>query len=353
MPSTTPKLTTLSLFEQMTLYNKKDMIFKLPWAYLPHKNFRQEMGFGPNDTIDMANVDMKTIQAFEKKYKVTVMYQWPNTHPEYLRHVNFEKYKHTVVFSGEMSTKTPLNKSLIDFEEWFVPQVPRMKLSKVQNLEYQLRVMLEDVFQLNYLDKHILLTKIDHDQLLERYNRFRRLRKREYRTWYRRKIWLPWKHLIRDGVRDWFFARDRCIPSPGGAYFYEINKQFESLSSDMNETLYSYFADFEDQFLHWYAATYGPHWNMSLEEEANVPFTRPTLYSPVTQSDEFYIYEKSGILPMERKRRAVGLKFCPTVPMKRSLRDADLNEERRVNKRRRRHANINGDPNMDKGIGLR
>lgn len=121
----------------------------------------------------------------------------------------------------------------------------------------------------------------------------------------------------------------------------------------MNETLYSYFADFEDQFLHWYAATYGPHWNMSLEEEANVPFTRPTLYSPVTQSDEFYIYEKSGILPMERKRRAVGLKFCPTVPMKRSLRDADLNEERRVNKRRRRHVNINGDPNMDKRIGLR
>ncbi|XP_026682395.1 uncharacterized protein LOC103513381 [Diaphorina citri] len=189
MPSTSPLTTTLSLFEQMTLVNKKDLIFKLPWAFQPHQNFRKEMGFGPNDTIDMSKVSLATIEAFEQKYKVTVMYQWPNTHPAYLNYLNYQKWNHTLVFSGEMSTHTPVNLSCIDFEEWFYPQVPRMKLNKVENLEYQLRIMLDDVFELPYLDANIFNNSLQHHELVERYQRFRNLRKREFRSWYRRKIY--------------------------------------------------------------------------------------------------------------------------------------------------------------------
>ncbi|KAL1452624.1 hypothetical protein WDU94_006837 [Cyamophila willieti] len=302
-PSTTPKTTTLSDFEKMTLYDKKDLIFKLPWAYLPHKHFREEMGFGPNDTIDMSKVKLATIQKFEKKYKVTVMHQWPNTHHAYLDYINRKKYRQTLVLSEEMSTQTPLNLSLVDFEEWFYPQVPRMKLGKVENLEYQLRVMLDDVFDLPYLDKHIFQDEMTHGELQERYNRFRRLRKREYRTWYRRKIYIPWKHMVKDGIRNWFFNRGRCVPTPGKLYFDEVNKQFESLSADLNETIYQYFYEFENSFLHWYAATYGPRWNMSLEEEQPMVYTRPTLYSPVTEKGEFYLYERPGILCKDRRRK--------------------------------------------------
>lgn len=302
-PSTTPTTTTLSVFEQMTLYNKKDLIFKLPWAYAPHQNWRHEFGIAPNATVDINKVDMKTIQAFEQKYKVTVMYQWPNTHPGYLDWLNFEKYKHTVIFSEEMSTAHPPNLTGVNFEEWFFPQVPRMKLSKVENLEYQLRVMLDDVFELPYLDKHLFVDNMNHDELIKRYKRFRSLRKREFRTWYRRKIWVPWKHLVKDGIRDWFYKRNCSVPSPGEAYFNEINKQFESLGVEFNETLYGYFYEFESSFLHWYANTYAPHWNLSMEEEHTFAWTLSTLYSPVTQKGEFYMFEDPGIVCMNKKKR--------------------------------------------------